>query len=349
MLLIALVAGGYAWVSHESDVGPGALTLEGNLLHDGDERFVMAGTSAYVLPFYTSGGGRDEELAETTERGYQRREQMLSHMRDSGVNTLRIPVALSGYDEDVYGLGGREAYLDRLRDLVDAAAERDIRVVVGWWDSHSGGAEWVEDYRDVFPMMRDVREALEPWPSVVYEPFNEPHGVTWEQWEDVMSDVVHFWREDLSYDGVLLLDTIDWSWSFDPEVADRMMELDAGLRDGEPAVLFANHRYANHQTCFCGDEREQWEEEVGQYLGDYPIVGTEYGRWTGPEFQPQEQWNADFTEYAADVAIPAGLNGFIAFVWDWVDENSMTEDDGRTLNEYGRLVRDEVFQSYGAS
>lgn len=350
MLLLSGLVAGSLLLARDSGEGPSALTLDGNLLQADGERFVLAGASAYVLPFYTDGeGGPDVSLAQTSERSYQEREQMLDRMRDSGVNTLRIPVARSGYDEDVYGLGGQAGYLDRLQTVVAAAAERDIRVIVGWWDSHSVGAEWLDTYQDVFPMMRDVREALTPWPSVVYEPFNEPHDVTWEQWEPVMADVISFWRDELDYDGVLLIDTIGYSWSFDPEVADRVLEHDAALRDGEPAVVFANHRYANYETCFCGEEQEQWEREVGQYVDDYPIAGTEYGRWTGPEFTPQEQWNVQFAEHATEVAIPAGLNGYVAFVWDWVDENSMTEQDGQQLNAYGRLVTEEVFAEYGLS
>ena len=45
-----------------------------------------------------------------------------------------------------------------------------------------------------------------------------------------------------------------------------------------------------------------------------------------------------------DTAVPEGLNGYVAFVWDWVDENTMTEDGGLELNDYGRLVRDEVLR-----
>lgn len=328
--------------------GPTALSVVGNVLQADGQRFVLAGTSAYVLPFYTDGeGGQDESLAQTTERGYRQREKMLDQMRRSGVNTLRIPVALSGYSKDVYGLGGQRGYLERLRGVVSAAAVRDIRTIVGWWDSHSVGAAWLTTYRDSFPMMRDVREALAPWPGVMYEPFNEPHDVTWDQWAPVMEDVITFWREELSYDGVLLIDTIDYSWSFEPEMARRVQGHDARLRAAGPAVVFANHRYANERTCFCEQEKASWQEEVGQYVDEFPIAGTEYGRWTGPEFTPQDLWNVEFARHASRVAVPAGLNGYVSFVWDWVDENSMTDDDGQQLNAYGRLVTDEVFAEYG--
>ncbi len=267
------------------DQGPSPLTMEGTLLHADGERFVMAGASAYMMPFYTAeDGGRDVALAETTEGAYDNLDAVLEEMSRTGVNTVRVPVAVAGYEDDVYGLDGKDGYLDRLRRIVRSAAAQDIRVVVGWWDSHSLGAEWLDRYTESFPMMADVRAALEEWPSVVYEPFNEPHDITWEQWEPVMEDVVRYWRDDLAYDGVLLLDTIDYSWSFDPDVAERVLDLDSQLREGEPAVVFANHRYANDQTCFCGAELEAWEQEVGQYVDDFPIAGTEYGRWTGPDF-----------------------------------------------------------------
>lgn len=347
MVLLSAVG---AFVLRDRDEGPSPLTMEGTVLEADGGRFVLAGASAYIMPFYTAeDGGRDEALAGTTEGAYDNLGAVLEEMSRSGVNTLRVPVAVAGYEEDIYELGGKGGYLDRLRQVVEAAADEDIRVVVGWWDSHSLGAEWLDRYTESFAMMADVHDALEPWPSVVYEPFNEPHDITWEQWEPVMEDVVRYWRDDLGYDGVLLLDTIDYSWSFDPDVAQRVLDLDAGLRDGEPAVVFANHRYANDQTCFCGAELDEWEQEVGQYVDDFPIAGTEYGRWTGPDFQPQEQWNVEFAQHAAQVAVPAGMNGYLAFVWDWVDENAMTEPGGLRLNAYGQLITDEVFRRHGLS
>ena len=348
LVLVAGVSVGAAVLLPDDASGPAPLTVSGNLLQANGERVVLTGASAYLLPFYRGDGegGRDIALQETTERSYRQRIQMLDHMRENHVNTLRVPVSLTGYEQDIYELGGQQAYLERLRGIVAAAADRDIRVVVGWWDSHAQGAEWLQTYRDVLPMMADVRAALEPWPSVVYEPFNEPHDVTWEQWEPVMRDVVSFWRDDLDYDGVLLIDTIDYSWNFDPQAARRLLDHDADLRGDAAAIVFANHRYANDNICFCDDERAEWEEVVGQHVDEFPIIGTEYGRWTGPDFQPQDRWNAEFAEHVSTTAVPAGLNGYLAFVWDWVDENSMTERDGSELNAYGRLITDEVFAKH---
>ena len=56
----------------------------------------------------------------------------------------------------------------------------------------------------------------------------------------------------------------------------------------------------------------------------------------------------EFAAYVSDTAVPAGLNGYVAFVWDWVDENLMTEQDGRVLNAYGRLIAEEVFARHGS-
>lgn len=324
------------------------MELSGTTLTVDGERVVLAGASAYVLPFYLGpDGGADTSLASTTDRVYRERDAMLDRMAAAGVNTLRIPVGTQvfNHDDDVYGLGGPAGYLERLVAVVQSASDRDIRVVVGWWDAHRTGADWATSYSESFPMMRQVREALQEQPGVVYEPFNEPHDVTWDQWQTAMTETVRFWRTELDYDGVLLLDTIGYSWSFDPDYADAMMSVDAGLRpDGSAALAFANHRYANNSTCFCDDERATFEQSIGRYLPDYPIIGTEYGRWTGPDFVPQERWNAEFAAYVADSAVPAGLNGYLAFVWDWVDENSMTTDSGRVLNDYGQLVSDRVLK-----
>lgn len=343
LLCLCLLTAGCGVPGLGPDPGPPPLRVEGNLLTVYGEREVLAGASLYVMPFYTaSDGGPDPALAATTERVYRDREAVLDRMRDVGVDTVRIPVARAGYERDVYGLGGREGYLDRLREVVGAAAERDLRVIVGWWDSHSTGRAWLDSYREVLPMMGEVRAALEPWPGVLYEPFNEPHEVSWQEWEQVMSDVVRYWREDLGHEGVLVLDTVDYSWSFSPGPARRLQRLDAGLREGAPQLVFANHRYANDAGCFCDEEQQEWVDEVGQHVDEFPVLGTEYGNWTGPDFTPDPRWNEQFAEHVVQRAVPDGMNGYVAFVWDWVDENSMTTDEGRTLRPWGQRVQDSV-------
>jgi hypothetical protein len=236
--------------------------------------------------------------------------------------------------------------LDRLAEYVDLAREARMRVLLVWWDSHRDGVDWLTSYRQVFPMMRAVRERLGNDPGILYEPWNEPHDVTWEQWFPVMKDTLEFFREDLHYRGVLFLDTIKWSWAFNPGWAQRVQSVDAQLQ-GKSQLVFANHRYANDNTCFCGSEFESWQNRVGRYVLEFPIAGTEYGYWNGPGNGVQPEWYRQLMTYLAEVAVPQGLNGFVAFVWDWVDPNALVDDVATgNLTEHGRVTA-RFLQSWG--
>ena len=328
----------------EEATGEGApeLTVDGNLLrYPAGDRFLLRGVTAYLMPFYATDGRPDEGLRWTAGRNFENRAEIFESMRDHGINTVRVPLAREAYDTDFYDLGGRDGYLARLADIVDAAAEEDLFVIFTWFDSLGMAETFPDRYREVFPMMREVREHLGEADNVLYEPFNEPHEVSWDDWEPAMIDTVTFWREELSYEGVLFLDTIEWSWSFDPEPADALLEADEALL-GSPNVVFANHRYANQSQCFCDDELAAWEEEVGQHVSDYPIAGTEYGYYNH-EGPPVPRWNTElFRHLRAKEA--DGFNGTAAFVWDWNDWNDMTEGDMVTLNAHGRIFADEVLR-----
>ncbi len=102
--------------------------------------------------------------------------------------------------------------------------------------------------------------------------------------------------------------------------------------------MFANHRYANASTCFCGAEQSSWQSEIGANVATFPILGTEYG-WFNHQGAPHPTWNNQLFAYLAQPAVPAGLNGAIAFVWHWVDDNSMTTPDVGAERVCGGLPR----------
>ncbi len=318
-----------------------AVTVENNLLMTGDSRFVMRGATAYMLPFYLVDDRADTALAYVTSRDYADRDRIFADMRDAGVNTVRIPVSSEGFRDDAYGLGGAAGYLQRLSAIVASARSAGLRVIVGFWLSGAVSDDLARDYPSLFPFMGTVVSELGS-DDVMYEPLNEPLGLSSDLWLSVMSAVVTEWRSDLRYHGVLILDTTGYSWDFSAPAATALMTLDTRLLGGHPNLAFANHRYPNDNTCFCGSERQEWASSVEEFASRFPIVGTEYGIYdaTGPA---QLGWMRQFLSYVSRYAIPAGFNGAVAFVWDWVDPNSLTVDDGSKLSTYGRVVAAELW------
>jgi hypothetical protein len=321
------------------------LATRGSLLVDpSGHRVVLRGVTVYALPFYDDDGGRaDPYLAATTTLIFRQRASVFAAIAAAGANVVRIPVSASSWAHDAYGIGGQQGYLARLQAIVEAAQQAGLRVIVAWWDASSVGSHLEADEPQSFPMMRSVEHAFRNDGGVAFEPLNEPHDVSWAAWQRVVDSDLQFWRHDLGYRGLLIVDTIDFSWSFDPAVATEVLATDGRLRGTGPDLVFANHRYANANPCFCGTEAAAWEAEVGRYVGTFPILGDEYGNFNAP-YAPQPAWTAQFLAVVGSQAINRGMAGALAFVWNWVDPNSMTGHDAITLNSYGQEVERELLK-----
>jgi hypothetical protein len=314
------------------------LRVEDNRLVDASgERVVLLGSTLYAFPFYLSDGWIDWPVMVESRRNVEQLDAILDRMAELGFDTIRVPLGTDAWAEHIYALTTEET-LDRVERIVADAAERDIHVMFTWWDALVRGSEWPQRYAESFEFMRAVHERVGDEPNVMIEPMNEPRQITWDEWIDATSATVRFWREDLGYDGVLILDTIDWSWSFDPDAADELLALDTELL-GQPNLLFAIHRYANERTCFCDDELAQWERSVGRHIEEYPIIVTEVGN-VNEGFPPQPQWVDQFVDHLVTDGVESGLNGVLAFTWRWQDENTMTEWDGVQLTSFGSRMID---------
>ncbi len=307
------------------------------LVDSSGEQVVLLGSTLYVFPFYLSDGWIDWPVMVESRRNVEQLDEILDRMTEVGFDTIRVPLGTEAWAEPIYSLTSEE-WLDRVEWIVAEAAERDIYVMFTWWDALTRGSEWPERYEESFEFMGVVHERVGDEPNVMFEPMNEPREITWDEWIEATSATVRYWREDLGYEGVLVLDTIDWSWSFDPDAADELLELDAELL-GQPNLLFAIHRYANDRTCFCDDEPAQWERNVGQYIDEYPIIVTEVGN-VNEGFPPQPQWVEQYVDHLVTDGVDSGLNGVLAFTWRWQDQNTMTESDGVTLTPFGNQMID---------
>ena len=319
-----------------------ALQVVGNTLElSSGRRFVMRGVIVYAMPFYETNGEADPALASVTEDAYAHRRAMFARLKALGFNTVKIPVSSSIYSGDTYGLDGTSAYLARLRAIVNAATTEGLYVVLCWSDAVGEGYSVITEYSSAFPMMHAVALMFADNPGVIYEPFNEPHEISWDQWIVISEKMLQYWRATLGYRGVIIADTEGWSWAFDPTYVSALISYDGALL-GQPNLLIANHRYPNGHVCFCGAERAWWNSLIGQYIGKFPLIGSEYGIQdvVGP---PELAWGQGLLTYLKDEAIPSGFNGALMFDWNWVvDSNTMTDPTTGKLTAWGTAVVDAL-------
>jgi len=310
------------------------LELRGNQLYAGSQRFVASGVVDYLLPFYKDGSSADPTLARYSALDFAERDAMFAAMRKEGINLVRIPLGLPGFDGG-YGLGGQAGYLKELVETVSSARQAGLRVVLCWWDSLGWGSRLPEEYRSEWPMVASVVKAVGADPDVIYEPYNEPNGISWSQWEQISEATLKFWRHDLRYRGVLVLDTIGYSSEFSPSAASTIEAADRSLLGGPSQVVFANHLYPLSLDCFCGQARSQWISGVGRWSAQFPILGSEYGIYI-EGYRPHLSWMDGLLPVLVK-AEGEGFNGVVLFVWNWADPNSLTSG-GTKLNAYGQLA-----------
>jgi len=349
--VLATMVGPVVSSAVSSAPGAGAATVaapyvSGNTLYYGDSgdgvlrRYVLKGAAVHFVEQYA-----DATMQKYTLADWNNRDAILLKMRALGMNTIRIPLTYAAYDASQ--IRSQTAWIDRLQSIVNAADAYDMNVIFSWWDGDTDAANWPSNYQKLFPMLTALFSRIGNHPRVMYEPWNEPNHVTWDQWLTPTQQTIAKLRS-LGYTGVIIVDTINWSWSFDPNKAQTILDFDAGVPPAPgprraPNILFSNHRYANTSTCFCDADpgKSEWQNEIGSQVGAFPIAGLEYGYFNNP-YGPTPLWNQQFLQYVADTAVPAGFNGAMAFVWDWVDQNTMVSPDGERTNltQWGGIYND---------
>jgi len=310
-----------------------------NLLEANNRRFIVLGANMYLLPFYTRDDGTpDPDLARVSASGLANLDALFSRVAAEGFNSVRVPIGLATFGSTP---ASTQAAVSQIVKIARTAEAHGLYAIFSWFDATALGASFPRHYSESFPSMAAVAAQVRTMKNVIIEPYNEPNNVSWHDWEAAMSQTLRYWRTNLDYKGILIVDTIDWSWNFDPGSARRLQRLDINLLGGaDPQIVFANHRYATTNACFCSAEAQDWTSKIEHYVKSFPIVGTEYGNFsdTGP---PQPGWVSQFLTHLSDSSVPRGLDGFIAFVWNWVDANTMTTTTG-ALTPYGQQVVDAV-------
>jgi len=96
-----------------------------------------------------------------------------------GANTIRIPVnypTVSG------------SYWSSYRGVIDAAGARGFRVIVSYWEADSSRDGRVDNLTQFWSMWQTIVSAYGSSSHVYFEPMNEPHGYTDNEWKNVAAE-----------------------------------------------------------------------------------------------------------------------------------------------------------------
>ena len=180
---------------------------------------------------------------------------MVKHLKDAWrASVIRIPMgveAAGGY------LADPQANLARTEAVIQAAIQADMYVIVDW---HSHEAEKYE--AEATDFFRQIASKYGHYPHVIYEIYNEPLAVSWDETIKPYAERVIQAIRSVDQDNLIVVGTPNWSQ--DVDVASRAPLAAAN-------VAYALHFYA---ATHGEPQREKAKAAVGNGL---PLFVTEWG------------------------------------------------------------------------
>jgi hypothetical protein len=292
---------------------------------------------------------------------YNDRQAVVDTIKAWGGNEIRLRVLACDYNASKYMSQAQE--IQEIENWQSTAQAAGLYVGVTWWDPsdcgayNESGANWANDYAEAFPMMSAVVKALGPTnPWVFYEPFNEPNNISDGSWLTAMEATDKLFRSD-GYGGILLMDTNDYSHEYNATLMGQLQSNDAtqsGM-NGKPQVVFAKHDYANEfsgnttsagSPYYCFDSSDWPTNNFGTNtwsFTQFPVWETEFGNYNGG--YTSSCWSEGAASWMAAQVNNGTLVGASAFVWNWVDANTITNDGTSATSPWGGYVENNFLKS----
>ena len=228
-------------------------------------------------------------------------------IRDWHANTIRLPLSQDRW----FGKAPEQTdkgkyYRILVRRIVDAARAQGCYVIL---DLHwSDAGEWGKNIGQHFmpdensiSFWKDVAEAYQNQPGVLFNLYNEPHNVGWEIWKDGgqvtekgtrktpiktykavgMQTLLEAVRQT-GAKNIVIVGGLDWSYDFSGILKG------AQLSDPEGnGVLYDNHAYPIKD-----DTVEKWVAKMEAAAQKLPIIVGEFGAEArrGDPVEKDEQW-----------------------------------------------------------
>lgn len=297
-----------------ADVTPAApppLKVSGTrLVNDKGERVRLRGVNCASMEWTSDGEGHILDTVKVA-------------VTDWKANVVRLPLSQDRwFGKAPEQKDGGKAYRDLVRKVVDYCSAANCYVMIDLHWSNAG--EWGKNIgqhslpdRHSLAFWKDFAPVYKNHPAVIYDLYNEPFGVTWEQWK-TGGKITERGRTPLTYDAVgmpALFDAVratgaknvivvgGLDWSYDMSGFQKGYAIDDPTGNG---VVYANHAYPNK-----GDTVPKWVAKMKAASAKLPIVIGEFGtEATGPSSPPKgvvaETWVKDI------------LAALKENDWDWI-------------------------------
>lgn len=264
----------------------------------------------------------------------------------NGGNIIRLRVL--GYEYTNQQFQTSAEYLTAIVNWRNAASAAGLYTMLCNWDSSDspsmGNGNWPSGYSSAFSFYTAAYNALKingaDDPRVLWEPWNEPGGSdttsTWAQWQVAMQATVHLFRSD-GYQGVIVLDTPEWSHDYDDGNMSTIEAYDATqTSSGHHNLMFARHDYWDD---YGGNwSYGAWEGATGGTATAHVIFDTEFGNYNNGA-QNTGFSGAETAGFVTNMFSRTNIAGGVAFVWNWVDPNSITNLPASFTNPWGNDVQ----------
>ena len=298
----------------------------------------------------------------TGSNEYQDRAQVIKTIQAWGGNVVRLRLLACDYNSQKYLSNSQE--LQQIKDWVTSASAAHLYVDIAWWDPaaydcpSAGGSAWANDYSEAFPMMDSVISTLGPtnqW--VIYEPFNEPNNIADSSWLTAMEATDSRFRKD-GYMGVLVFDTNNYSHEYDGNRMSQLLSYDTSQTgmNSKSQAIFAKHDYANEYggntsgfnssewpTNTYNNPNGAWQFNATINNNKIMVWETEFGNYNnGYQSLP---WAQGAASWMAAKVNDGTLVGATAFVFNWVDPNSIVNTNDITPTMWGTYVESNFLKA----
>jgi len=248
-------------------------------------------------------------------------------LEDWKVNHVRLPLSQDRWfgKAPEQSDGGR-SYRALVRQIIDNCSSQGVYVMpeLHW----SNGGQWgqtigqhaMPDLHSV-TFWKDFATKYKNHPAVIFDLYNEPHGVSWDIWRDggEVTERLPRGGGEHTYQAVgmqTLLDAVrstgarnvtviaGLDWSYDLSGILEHGPLHDPLGNG---LLYANHAYP-----FKGDTVDAWIEKMVRASRHLPLIISEFGSETHPQDRVGPQMDAP--DQAGMILNQAGMTDL-----DWVE------------------------------
>ena len=301
-----------------------ALRVQGTRLVDERGRAVrLRGVNCASLEWSADGDGRIQKTVEVAVVGWR-------------ANLIRLPLSQDRW----FGKGpeqsdGGVSYRRLVRQIVDYCAERNAYVMLDlqWSDAGEWGRRIGQHRmpdRNSVAFWTNAATAFKNHPAVLFDLYNEPHDVTWDEWSKggQLTETDEKTKEVYQYQAVgmpalfnavratgarnvVVVAGINWAFEL------------GGILDGRKivdskgrGVVYAVHPYPHKYDGLGLEKIDQWVARFEAFSKKLPLMVTEFGSieewWPFPK-----EWNYSDEKWNRETLRQLEAHGWSWAAWDF--------------------------------